>query len=66
MKSYFEDALKESNYSPVSQELEVSETELVQVWAMLKSILAALKGRYSQIQYYHKGKPELQYRLEKV
>jgi|GEM_PF-7095171 hypothetical protein len=31
MKSYFKDALKESNYSPVSQELEVSETELVQV-----------------------------------
>ena len=55
-----------SNYSPVNEESEVSETELAQALAEVESNLAAVKERYSQVQYYQKRKAELQYRLEEV
>ena len=55
-----------SNYDPVYQESEVSETELTKALADIEHNLVAVKERYSQIQYYQKRKAELQYRLEEV
>ncbi len=57
---------KSSNYVPVNQESEVSETELSQALAEVEHNLAAVKERYSQVQYYQKRKAELQHRLEEV
>ncbi|MCL2932882.1 MAG: DUF2203 domain-containing protein [Trichodesmium sp. MAG_R03] len=57
---------KSSNYSPVNENLEVSETELAQALAEVESNLAAVKERYFQVQYYQQRKVELQYRLEEV
>ncbi|MGD1714560.1 DUF2203 domain-containing protein [Hydrocoleum sp. CS-953] len=55
-----------SNYVPVNQELEVSEMDLAQELAEVELNLAAVKERYSQIQYYQKRKAQLQHRLEEV
>ncbi|MGD1806140.1 DUF2203 domain-containing protein [Dapis sp. BLCC M126] len=55
-----------SNDVPVNQELKVSEMELAQALAEVELKLAAIKERYSQVQYYHKRKAELQYHLEEV
>ncbi|WP_293130453.1 DUF2203 domain-containing protein [Okeania sp. SIO3I5] len=55
-----------SNYAPVNQDSEVSGMELGQALAEVERNLAALKERYSQVQYYQKRKVELQHRLEEV
>lgn len=55
-----------SNYAPVNQDSEVSDMELAQALAEVEHNLAAVKERYSQVQYYQKRKVELQHRLEEV
>lgn len=55
-----------SNYVPVNQDSEVTETKLAQALAEVEHNLSSLKERYSQVQYYQKRKVELQHRLEEV
>ena len=58
--------MKVSNYVPVNQDSEVTETKLAQALAEVEHNLSSLKERYSQVQYYQKRKVELQHRLEEV
>ncbi|NEP40489.1 MAG: DUF2203 domain-containing protein [Okeania sp. SIO2G4] len=47
-------------------ESEVSETDFGQALAEVDRSFAALKERYSQVQYYQRRKAELKHRLEEV
>ncbi|NEQ76897.1 MAG: DUF2203 domain-containing protein [Okeania sp. SIO2C9] len=47
-------------------ESEVSETDFAQALADVERSFAALKERYSQVQYYQRRKAELKHRLEEV